>query len=124
MERDFVGYANTPPVVPWPDGARLAVQVSVSYEEGAEYSLLDGPRRETMGEVPSPVPPDRRDLFNESFFEYGSRVGVWRILETCQRAGVPAPCSASPPAPPPHPRPPPPPPPPAPPLPPPPHPPP
>src|SRR5689334_2753998 len=90
MERDFVGYANTPPVVPWPDGARLAVQVSVSYEEGAEYSLLDGPRRETMGEVPSPVPPDRRDLFNESFFEYGSRVGVWRILETCRRAGVPA----------------------------------
>ena len=43
-----------------------------------------------MGEVPSPVPPDRRDLFNESFFEYGSRVGVWRILETCRRAGVPA----------------------------------
>lgn len=80
MERDFVGYADTPPVVLWPDGARLAVQVSVSYEEGAEYSLLDGPRRETMGEVPSPVPPDRRDLFNESFFEYGSRVGVWRIL--------------------------------------------
>jgi peptidoglycan/xylan/chitin deacetylase (PgdA/CDA1 family) len=90
MERDLVGYADTPPIVPWPDGARLAVQVSVSYEEGAEYSLLDGPRRETMGEVPSPVPPDRRDLFNESFFEYGSRVGVWRILETCRRAGVPA----------------------------------
>jgi peptidoglycan/xylan/chitin deacetylase (PgdA/CDA1 family) len=90
MERDFVGYADTPPIVPWPDGARLAVQVSVSYEEGAEYSLLDGPRRETMGEVPSPVPPDRRDLFNESFFEYGSRVGVWRILDTCRRAGVPA----------------------------------
>src|SRR5262249_61126908 len=83
MERDFVGYADSPPVVPWPGGARLAVQVSVSYEEGAEYSLLDGPRRETMGEVPSPVPPDQRDLFNESFFEYGSRVGVWRLLEIC-----------------------------------------
>ena len=88
MERDFVGYADTPPVVPWPGGARLAIQVSVSYEEGAEYSLLDGPRRETMGEVPSPVPPERRDLFNESFFEYGSRVGVWRILDTCQKYGV------------------------------------
>ena len=61
----------------------------MSYEEGAEYSLLDGPRRETMGEVPSPVPPERRDLFNESFFEYGSRVGVWRILDTCQQYGVP-----------------------------------
>jgi allantoinase len=92
MERDFVGYADTPPVVLWRHGARLAVQVSVSYEEGAEYSLLDGPRREVMGEVPSPVPPDRRDLFNESLFEYGSRVGVWRILETCQRAGVPSAC--------------------------------
>src|SRR5260370_35586675 len=91
MECDLVGYGDTPPIVPWPDGARLAVQVSVSYEEGAEYSLLDGPRRETMGEVPSPVPPDRRDLFNESFFESGSPVGVWRILGPCRRAAAPAP---------------------------------
>ena len=30
----------------------------------------------------SPVPPGERDLANESFFEYGSRVGVWRILDT------------------------------------------
>ena len=90
MERDLVGYADTPPRVPWPDGARLAVQVSVAYEEGAEYSLLDGPRRETMGEVPSPVAPDLRDLFNESFFEYGSRVGVWRILDTLKQYEVPA----------------------------------
>jgi peptidoglycan/xylan/chitin deacetylase (PgdA/CDA1 family) len=90
MERDFVGYADTPPRVPWPGGAHLAVQVSVSYEEGAEYSLLDGPRRETMGEVPSAVAPELRDLFNESFFEYGSRVGVWRILDTLERYDVPA----------------------------------
>ena len=48
------------------DGARLAVQVSVSYEEGAEYSLLDGPRRETMGEVPSPVPSDRQGRRGEA----------------------------------------------------------
>ena len=90
MERNFVGYGRTPPVVRWPNGARLAVQVSVAYEEGGEYSLLDGPRRETMGEVPSPVPPDRRDLFNESFFEYGSRVGVWRLLDLCRAHRVPA----------------------------------
>lgn len=90
MERDFVGYADTLPRVLWPGGARLAVQVSVAYEEGAEYSLLDGPRRETMGEVPSPVAPDLRDLFNESFFEYGSRVGVWRILATLKQFEVPA----------------------------------
>lgn len=90
MERDFVGYADTPPRVTWPDGARLAISVCVNYEEGAEYSLLDGPRRETMGEVPSPVPADLRDLNNESFFEYGSRVGVWRFLGLLKRHQVPA----------------------------------
>ena len=90
MDRDFVGYADRPPRVPWPNGARLAVQVSLNYEEGAEHSLLDGQRRETMGEVPSPVPPDRRDLYNESMFEYGSRVGVWRLLRILAEYDVPA----------------------------------
>ena len=28
-----------------------------------------------------------RDLFNESFFEYGSRVGVWRLLNLFERYG-------------------------------------
>ncbi len=90
MERDFVGYADTPPRVPWPNGARLAVSVVVNYEEGAEYSLLDGDRRETMGEVPSPAPAHLRDLYNESFFEYGSRVGVWRYLGLLREFQVPA----------------------------------
>jgi peptidoglycan/xylan/chitin deacetylase (PgdA/CDA1 family) len=90
MERDLVGYGAEPPVVPWPNGARLAVQISLNYEEGAEHSLLDGPTRESMGEVPSPVPPDRRDLYNESMFEYGSRVGVWRLLRTLGQYDVPA----------------------------------
>ena len=79
--RDFVGYGPVPPTVKWPNGARIAVSVVVNYEEGSEYSILDGdPRGETMGEVASPVPAGERDLANESFFEYGSRVGVWRIL--------------------------------------------
>ena len=40
--RDFVGYGPNPPAVEWPNGARLAVSVVVNYEEGSEYSLLDG----------------------------------------------------------------------------------
>ena len=53
----------------------------VNYEEGAEYSILDGDSQsESMGEVASPVTPGERDLANESFYEYGSRAGVWRIL--------------------------------------------
>ena len=80
-ERDFIGYGPFPPVVEWPNNARIAISLVVNYEEGSEYSILDSdPAGETMGEVPSPVPVGERDLANESFFEYGSRVGVWRIM--------------------------------------------
>jgi allantoinase len=81
LERDFVGYGMNPPRVRWPNNARIAVQVAVNYEEGAEYSLLDGdPHREPSGDMASPIPLGERDLLNESWFEYGSRVGIWRIL--------------------------------------------
>ncbi|ETW95983.1 MAG: chitin deacetylase [Candidatus Entotheonella factor] len=91
MERDLVGYGKNIPRIEWPGGARIAVSVVVNYEEGAEYSTLDGDaHHETNGEVPSPVPPGDRDLFNESFFEYGSRVGVWRLLNMFDRYQVPA----------------------------------
>ncbi len=89
MERDLVGYGLNLPQVRWPGDARIAVSVVVNYEEGAEYSLLDGDsHHETNGEVPSPVPPQQRDLFNESFFEYGSRVGVWRLLKLLDKYEV------------------------------------
>ena len=91
MERDFVGYGRRVPQVRWPQGARIAVSVVVNYEEGSEYSLLDGDaHHETNGEVPSPVPLDQRDLYNESFFEYGSRVGVWRLLDLLDKYQVKA----------------------------------
>lgn len=89
QERDFIGYGANPPVIEWPGKARIAVSVVVNYEEGSETSLLDGdPAHETNNEVPSPVPSDQRDLFNESFFEYGSRVGVWRILKLLDKYGA------------------------------------
>ena len=90
-ERDFVGYGLNPPAVQWPNDAKIAVSVVVNYEEGSEYSLLDGDAHgETMGEVPSPVPVGERDLANESFFEYGSRVGVWRIMNILDEFNVKA----------------------------------
>ena len=80
-DRDLIGYGPNPPAIKWPNGARIAISLVVNYEEGSEYSLLDGDAAgETMGEAPSPVPIGQRDLANESFFEYGSRVGVWRIM--------------------------------------------
>ena len=81
-ERDLIGYGSNPPKVEWPGDARIAVSVVVNYEEGSEYSTLDGDAaHESNNEVPSPVPQEVRDLANESFFEYGSRVGVWRIMD-------------------------------------------
>ena len=63
----------------------------LNYEEGSENSILDGdPHGETVGESPSPVALGERDLANESFFEYGSRVGVWRILDMFDEYGVDA----------------------------------
>jgi len=65
MERDFVGYGAESPAVRWPDGARIAVNLVVNYEEGSENRFEDGcARRETAGEVASQVPldPPQRDL--------------------------------------------------------------
>jgi allantoinase len=91
MQRDLIGYGPNPPKVEWPNGARIAVSVVVNYEEGSEYSLLDGDaHHETNNEVPSPVPPGERDLANESFFQYGSRVGVWRVLRALDDFKIPA----------------------------------
>ena len=79
--RNFTGYGRNPPRVKWPGDARIAISEVVNYEEGSEYSTLDGDEtHEVNNEVPSPVPVSQRDLANESFFEYGSRVGVWRLM--------------------------------------------
>jgi peptidoglycan/xylan/chitin deacetylase (PgdA/CDA1 family) len=81
MTRDLIGYGETPPEVGWPGGARVAVNIVINYEEGSENRVEDGAdRRENLGEAPSPVPAEQRDLANESFFEYGSRAGYWRLL--------------------------------------------
>ena len=86
--RDLIGYGPNSPVVEWPNGARIAVSFVVNYEEGSENSILDGdPHGETVGESPSPVARGERDLANESFFEYGSRVGVWRVLDLLDEYG-------------------------------------
>ena len=68
--RDFIGYGENPPNIVWPNKAKIAISVVVNYEEGSEYSLLDGDtHHETNNEVPSPGPLNQRVLFNESLFD-------------------------------------------------------
>ena len=86
-ERDLVGYGRTPPVVGWPDGARVAVSLVLNYEEGSERTLHEDGANENLGEVARDVGP-YRDLGTESVYEYGSRAGVYRLLRLFDRYGV------------------------------------
>jgi peptidoglycan/xylan/chitin deacetylase (PgdA/CDA1 family) len=91
-QRDFVGYADRPPDVRWPNGGRLAVNFVLNYEEGSEYSMADGDGRTdaALSEVASPrVPRGDRDLAAESMFEYGSRVGFWRLYRLFRERALP-----------------------------------
>ena len=82
--RDLVGYGGRPPHPRWPRNARVAVQFVLNIEEGAESSVLNGDRRSEawLHELPGRPPrTGERDLSVEGMYEYGSRAGVWRILE-------------------------------------------
>lgn len=82
--RDLVGYGGRPPHPHWPGGARLALQFVLNIEEGAELSVLNGDEQSEsyLHELPGRPPrAGQRDLSVESMYEYGSRAGVWRILE-------------------------------------------
>ncbi len=80
--RDLVGYGRTPPHAQWPDGARIAVQFVINYEEGGENCLLHGDRASEafLSEiVGAQAWPGQRHMSMESIYEYGSRVGFWRL---------------------------------------------
>jgi peptidoglycan/xylan/chitin deacetylase (PgdA/CDA1 family) len=94
-QRDFVGYGRRPPRMAWPNGCLVAVNLVVCYEEGAEYSIFEGDaRNDGWGEYALTAPPGIRDLGTETHFEYGSRVGIWRIARLLERHGVSATISA------------------------------
>jgi len=83
-QRNFEGYGPTPPDPLWPNRARIAVNFVINYEEGAEYSVLegDGHAEVLLTEVPPYIAlPGMRDRNIESLYEYGSRVGFWRLLD-------------------------------------------
>ncbi len=90
--RDLCGYGAKPPDPRWPGGARLALQIVLNYEEGGENCVLHGdPASEAfLSEI---VGADAREgvrhMSMESLYEYGSRVGVWRLKKLFDRYKVP-----------------------------------
>lgn len=90
--RDLIGYGAAPPDPDWPGGARVAVNFALNFEEGSEASFGDGDgRTETaLTEVAQPrVPDGHRDLAAESMYEYGTRVGFWRLHRLFLERGLP-----------------------------------
>jgi len=87
--RDFVGYGPLPPPVRWPGDAAVVVSVVLNYEAGAEYSFDEDGRNDTWGEYSYQIGPEVRDLGTETHFEYGSRVGIWRLARLFDQLGVP-----------------------------------
>lgn len=92
IKRDIVGYGRSPPNPNWPDEAYIAINFVLNIEEGSEYSPIDGDgfAEATLTEFDrSYARPGERDLAAESMFEYGSRVGVWRVLKLFEERGLP-----------------------------------
>jgi allantoinase len=89
--RDLKGYGRNPPHAQWPNGARIAVQFVLNYEEGGENSVLHGDAgsEQFLSELFNPPAFADRHLSMEGIYEYGSRVGVWRILREFERRGLP-----------------------------------
>ena len=89
--RDLIGYGRTPPHAQWPDQARIAVQFVLNYEEGGENSVLHGDAgsEQFLSEMFNPPSYPERHLSMEGIYEYGSRVGVWRILREFEKRKLP-----------------------------------
>ena len=90
--RDLVGYGRNPPRADWPGEARVAVQIVLNYEEGAENCILHGdPASEAfLSEIVGAQPwPGQRHMNMESLYEYGSRAGFWRLWRLFTARGIP-----------------------------------
>ncbi len=91
-DRDLIGYGANPPDPKWPNGARLAVNFVINYEEGSEPSIQDGEGYSEAGLTEAHglgQGVKGRDRAAESMFEYGSRVGFWRLMRLFQERGLP-----------------------------------
>jgi allantoinase len=89
--RDLHGHGRVPPHPQWPGNARVALQFVLNFEEGGENSVLHGDTgsEQFLSEMFNPPAFPARHLSMESIYEYGSRVGVWRILREFERRALP-----------------------------------
>jgi peptidoglycan/xylan/chitin deacetylase (PgdA/CDA1 family) len=87
--RDLIGYGRRPPKVVWPNGAKVAVNLVINYEEGSEhYERLGDRKTDGLAELNWALSKEYRDFSMEAVYEYGSRAGVWRLLRMFEEYGI------------------------------------
>lgn len=80
--RDLIGYGPRSPLKTWPGGAKIAVQIVLNYEEGGEYSLEHGDTQSEafLSDVIGATNWQNQRHWNiETMYDYGARVGFWRL---------------------------------------------
>ena len=89
--RDMVGYGKHPPHPRWPADARIALQIVVNYEEGAENCVLHGDKASEvfLSEIIGAPAFEMRHMSMESLYEYGSRAGFWRLMRILGERRIP-----------------------------------
>lgn len=89
--RDLIGYHGRPPVVQWPNQARIAVQFVLNYEEGGENHVEHGDAgsEQFLSDIIGAASFPERHMSMDSMYEYGTRAGFWRIHDEFQKRGLP-----------------------------------
>ncbi|MDC0997595.1 allantoinase PuuE, partial [Candidatus Pelagibacter sp.] len=89
--RDMVGYGSKDKKIKWPNNARIAVQIVLNYEEGAENCVLNGDKNSEifLSEIIGAQPVKGRHINMESLYEYGSRRGFWRLHKIFKEKKIP-----------------------------------
>ena len=90
--RDMVGYGRNWPDPKWPGRAKIAVQFVINFEEGGENNILHGDAASEafLSDIVNAQPLlGVRHINMESHYEYGSRVGWWRLRKLFADRGMP-----------------------------------
>ncbi|WWL45308.1 polysaccharide deacetylase family protein [Pseudomonas parakoreensis] len=67
---------------PWPDGSQLVISVSMQFETGGQPEGAESPFSGT------PLPKGYPDLPAQTWFDYGYKEGLWRMLDLWDRTGI------------------------------------
>jgi allantoinase len=89
--RNMIGYGSDDKKIKWPNNARIAVQIVLNYEEGAENCVLNGDKNSEvfLSEIIGAQPIKGRHINMESLYEYGSRRGFWRLHKIFKEKKIP-----------------------------------